>query len=59
MVEFIPQLILILVVLGFVLIRCLRHVVTIQSWLWIKCNCFAYETNTSPSIALGLVNARC
>ncbi len=23
----------------------------------IKCNCFAYETTTSPSIALGLVNA--
>ncbi len=25
----------------------------------IKCNCFAYETATSPSIALGLVNALC
>ncbi len=25
----------------------------------IKCNCFAYEKTTSPSIALGLVNALC
>ncbi len=25
----------------------------------IKCNCFAYETTTSPSIALGLVDALC
>ncbi len=25
----------------------------------IKCNWFAYKTTTSPSIALGLVNALC
>ncbi len=25
----------------------------------INCNCFAYETTTSPSIVLGLVNALC